>query len=280
MRATALTLTALTAALTLSPVSLAQDRSADAAKVIGLISELYGGQDGAVVTVTRAMDASESAISIPSNEQSYGVLVIRPNLIRTWEVPGEGGVMTLSPGIDSTGEEMIQSLGGPVKIYSAEELPADFEAVLGDVEAGDGPRSVVAMIPGLLETLTLFTEGGFVINGTSLSELEYAGIEGEDTDLTHVFRGETGEGGEDSQRVEVRFEAVGEPRLRSVVTEAELRAITGAGGEQRFKATMTSTFSEWRWIPSVDLTEGRERVEDLSEAMESRMQRMHGPGQN
>lgn len=262
-----------------SPLGLAQDADG-APKVVESIEALYEGLGGCVVNMTHVMEAPGAPFMLPEGGQAYGALVVRPNLVRSWAIPGDRGVMTMNPGVDSMAGPMVQSFGDPLNIYEVSDPPEDFSGLLGGVVRGERARSAVPMLPGLSETLSMFTDDGFVVGGAMLSELEYAGIEGEDVDLTHVFRGETNRGGdEEPQPVEVRFNAVGKPWLMSVITEGNLRVMMGQE-ENVFVATMTTLFSDWRGIPEVDLTSGREEVDNLGEAMDKRMQKMHGSGQN
>ncbi|MFT5423706.1 MAG: hypothetical protein ACI89L_001494 [Phycisphaerales bacterium] len=276
---------ALTGLIALSSPAFTQPESGEASEVIADFEAHYEALGGFLVTITESIDAPNAPIAIPSEGKAFGALVVRPNRVKLWQSPdSRSGMMSLQGAIDTTGDSMILSFGAPLNLYQESEVPESFEALLDTPfeSDSDNDRNPLGFIPGLTETLSLFTGDGFAVEGLSLSDLEYVGIQGEDTELTHVFEGVTTPEGDDGQgkEIAVHINAVGTPWLTKIVATTEMRVVMGGEGETKFDATMTTAFTGWNGIPSIDLTKGREQVTDINAAMKKKMQGMHQGGEN
>ncbi|MFG0306236.1 MAG: hypothetical protein ACF8Q5_08490 [Phycisphaerales bacterium JB040] len=248
------------------------------AEVIERIEAHHDALAGFAVGYTRRIDSNASFIRVGNDDVTYRAVVLEPNILRVWQSDSGDSVTTTDPGVDTTGGTLLQAYGEPFSIYQQDELPAGFDGLVERViESGQRDSGVLGTMRGLMVALSLLTEDGLRLDTQRFEDLEYRGIEGEDTDLTHVFVGRVpaSREGQKPHPVELHFRAVGEPWLDRIVTLGEMRFTTADGNEQVFTSTMTTTFHGWSGVPAMDLTEGRTRVDSLQEGMEKRMREQH-----
>jgi|GEM_PF-2607422 len=252
------------------------------ARVIEKIEAHHDALAGFAVSYTRTIESDASFIRVGNDDVTYRAVALEPNILRVWQADAGDGVMTTRPAIDTTGGRLLQAYGKPISIYQDDDLPASFDGLVDRViEQGQRDRGVLGTMRGLMVALSLLTEDGLRLDAHGFDDLTYRGVEGEDTDLTHVFVGEvpSSREGQKPQPVEIHFRVIGEPWLDRIVTVGEMRFTAAGGNEQVFTSTMTTTFHGWSGVPAMDLTDGRERVDSLREGMEKHMREQHAGSQ-